>query len=86
MALNGARIVLPPCNLGRPDSPHCSGHMDKCLNVEYFPLYIECEGIEANAEGDLRSCPTACGTDSGPAEAVRAPHRNPSADGGSPRS
>ena len=51
--LNGARIVLPPGNSGRPDSPHYSDHIHKWLEMEYFPLYIEWADIEANAEGTL---------------------------------
>ena len=56
-ALNGARIVLPPGNSGRPDSSHYRDHMDKWLNMEYFPLYIEWEDIESNSEGSLRLDP-----------------------------
>lgn len=55
--LNGAPIVLPPGNSGRPDSPHYRDHMDKWLNMEYFPLYIEWEDIEANSEGSLSLIP-----------------------------
>lgn len=51
--LNGARIVLPPGNSGRPDSPHYNDHIQKWLDMEYFPLYIEWEDIEANSEGSL---------------------------------
>ena len=56
-ALNGARIVLPPGNSGRPDSPHYSDHMEKWLEMEYFPLYVEWEDIEANSEGSLTLSP-----------------------------
>ncbi|MYD17350.1 MAG: penicillin acylase family protein [Chloroflexi bacterium] len=56
-SLNGARIVLPPGNSGRPDSPHYSDHMEKWLNMEYFPLYIEWDDIEANSEGSLTLTP-----------------------------
>ncbi len=52
--LNGARIVLPPGNSGRPDSPHYNDHIHKWLEMEYFPLYIEWDDIEANSEGSLR--------------------------------
>ena len=52
-ALNGARVVLPPGNSGRPDSAHYSDHMQKWLDMEYFPLYIEWDDIEANSEGSL---------------------------------
>ena len=55
--LNGARIVLPPGNSGRPDSPHYNDHIHKWLDMEYFPLYIEWEDIEANGEGSLRLSP-----------------------------
>ena len=51
--LNGAQIVLPPGNSGRPDSPHYNDHIDKWLNMEYFPLYVEWSDIEANSEGSL---------------------------------
>ena len=55
--LNGARIVLPPGNSGRPDSPHYQDHLQKWLDVEYFPLYIDWSDIEANAEGSLTLIP-----------------------------
>ena len=51
--LNGARIVLPPGNSGRPDSPHYNDHIHKWLDMEYFPLYIEWADIESNSEGSL---------------------------------
>ena len=51
--LNGAHIVLPPGNSGRPDSPHYNDHIHKWLDMEYFPLYIEWDDIEANSEGSL---------------------------------
>ena len=56
-ALSGAKIVLPPGNSGRPDSPHYSDHMEKWLNMEYFPLYVEWADIEANSEGALTLSP-----------------------------
>ena len=51
--LNGARIVLPPGNSGRPDSSHYNDHIHKWLEMEYFPLYIEWDDIAANSEGKL---------------------------------
>ncbi len=57
--LNGARIVLPPGNSGRPDSPHYRDHIHKWLEMEYFPLYVEWDDIEANSEGTLNLCPLA---------------------------
>ena len=56
--LNGARIVLPPGNSGRPDSAHYNDHIHKWLEMEYFPLYIDWDDIEANSEGSLTLSPT----------------------------
>ena len=56
-ALNGARIVLPPGNSGRPDSNHYRDHMQKWLEMEYFPLYVEWADIESHAEGVLTLAP-----------------------------
>ena len=56
--LNGARIVLPPGNSGRPDSAHYSDHMQKWLDMEYFPLYIDWSDIESNSEGTLQLQPS----------------------------
>ncbi len=56
--LNGARIVLPPGNSGRPDSTHYDDHIHKWLEMEYFPLYIEWDEIEANSEGTLTLKPS----------------------------
>ncbi len=57
-ALNGARIVLPPGNSGRPDSSHYSDHIHKWLDMDYFPLYVEWDDIEANSEGSLTLSPS----------------------------
>ncbi len=51
--LNGAQIVIPPGNSGQPGSPHYNDHVQKWLNVEYHPLFIEWEDIEANSEAEL---------------------------------
>ena len=51
--LNGARVCIPPGNSGRPGSPHYMDHLERWRDVEYFPLYVEWEDIEANAEGTL---------------------------------
>ena len=56
--LNGARIVLPPGNSGRPDSDHYSDHIHKWLDMEYFPLFIEWDDIAANSEGMLSLQPS----------------------------
>ncbi len=56
--LNGARIVLPPGNSGRPDSDHYSDHIHKWLDMEYFPLFIEWDDIAANSEGTLSLQPS----------------------------
>ena len=55
--LNGAPIVLPPGNSGRPDSPHYNDHIHKWLDMQYFPLYIEWNDINANSEGELQLSP-----------------------------
>ena len=55
--LNGAPIVLPPGNSGRPDSPHYNDHIHKWLDTQYFPLYIEWQDINANSEGELQLSP-----------------------------
>lgn len=56
--LNGARVVLPPGNSGRPGSPHYRDHLERWRDVEYFPLYIEWPDIEANQESDLHLTPS----------------------------
>ena len=55
--LNGARVCIPPGNSGRPGSPHYMDHLERWRDVEYFPLYVEWEDIEANAEGTLELRP-----------------------------
>jgi penicillin amidase len=55
--LNAARIVIPPGNSGQPGSPHYADHLERWLNVEYHPLFVEWPDIEANAEAELRLTP-----------------------------
>ncbi|MDA0352505.1 MAG: penicillin acylase family protein [Chloroflexi bacterium] len=52
--LNGARIVIPPGNSGQPGSAHYADNIDRWLNGEYHPLFVEWADIEANAEAELR--------------------------------
>jgi penicillin amidase len=52
--LNAAQIVIPPGNSGQPGSPHYSDNIERWLNVEYHPLFVEWGDIEANAEAELR--------------------------------
>ena len=49
---------MPPGNSGRPDSTHYNDHIHKWLEMEYFPLYIEWNDIEANSEGSLTLNPS----------------------------
>ena len=51
--LNGARICIPPGNSGQPGSPHYADNIDRWREVEYHPLYINWDDIEANAEARL---------------------------------
>ncbi|MDP6605636.1 MAG: penicillin acylase family protein [Dehalococcoidia bacterium] len=55
--LNAARICIPPGNSGQPGSPHYADNLDRWRDVDYHPLFVEWEDIEANAEGELRLTP-----------------------------
>ena len=50
---NSMQIVIPPGNSGQPGSPHFADNVQRWLNVEYHPLYVNWADIEANAEGTL---------------------------------
>ncbi len=51
--LNAARICIPPGNSGQPGSPHYADNVERWRDVEYHPLYIKWDDIEANAEARL---------------------------------
>ncbi len=51
--LNAARVLMPPGNSGQPGSPHYGDNVQRWLDLEYHPLYIDWRDIEANAEGDM---------------------------------
>ncbi|MBI5948681.1 MAG: penicillin acylase family protein [Chloroflexi bacterium] len=51
--LNAARICVPPGNSGQPGSPHYADNVDRWRQVEYHPLFINWDDIEANAEARL---------------------------------
>jgi penicillin amidase len=55
--LNAAQIVIPPGNSGQPGSPHYADNIERWLNVEYHPLFVEWDDIEANAEAELKLTP-----------------------------
>jgi len=55
--LNAARIVIPPGNSGQPGSPHYDDNLQRWLNVEYHPLFVEWADIEAHAEAELQLDP-----------------------------
>jgi len=55
--LNAAQIVIPPGNSGQPGSPHYADNLQRWVNVEYHPLFVEWADIEANAEAELQLTP-----------------------------
>lgn len=55
--LNAARIVIPPGNSGQPGSPHYGDNVHRWLNLDYHPLFINWQDIEANSEGELKLLP-----------------------------
>ncbi len=56
--LNAAKIVIPPGNSGQPGSPHYDDNVQRWLNVEYHPLFVDWTDIEANAEAELNLTPS----------------------------
>jgi penicillin amidase len=55
--LNAAQVCIPPGNSGQPGSAHYLDNLDRWRNVEYHPLFINRDDIEANAEAHLRLVP-----------------------------
>ncbi|MFQ5380279.1 MAG: penicillin acylase family protein [Dehalococcoidia bacterium] len=55
--LNAARICVPPGNSGQPGSPHYADNVERWRNVEYHPLFVDWDDIEANTEAHLRLDP-----------------------------
>ena len=55
--LNAAQICVPPGNSGQPGSPHYGDNLERWRQVEYHPLYVEWDDIEANAEAHLKLVP-----------------------------
>ncbi len=55
--LNAAQICVPPGNSGQPGSPHYDDNIERWRDVEYHPLYIDWDDIEANAEAQLTLVP-----------------------------
>ena len=50
-------IVIPPGNSGQPGSPHYADNVERWRNVEYHPLFVDWQDIEANAESELNLNP-----------------------------
>jgi len=55
--LNAARILIPPGNSGQPGSPHYGDNVERWLNLDYHPLYIDWRDIDANAEAEQLLAP-----------------------------
>ena len=55
--LNEMQVCIPPGNSGQPGSPHYADQVDRWLNVDYHPLYVEWADIEAVAERTLDLLP-----------------------------
>lgn len=51
--LNAAQVCIPPGNSGAPGSPHYSDNVERWRSVEYHPLFINWDDIEANAGAHL---------------------------------
>jgi penicillin amidase len=51
--LNAAQICIPPGNSGQPGSPHYADNVQRWHDVEYHPLFIDWDDIEANAEARM---------------------------------
>jgi penicillin amidase len=51
--LNAARVLMPPGNSGQPGSPHYADNVERWLQLQYHPLYIDWGDIEANAEAEM---------------------------------
>ena len=51
--LNAGRIVIPPGNSGQPGSPHYGDNVGRWLDLEYHPLQVRWQDIEANADGEM---------------------------------
>ncbi len=50
---NAMQIVIPPGNSGQPGSPHYGDNVQRWLDIEYHPLFVNWADIEANAEAEL---------------------------------
>ncbi len=55
--LNAAQICIPPGNSGQPGSPHYADNVERWRDVEYHPLFINWDDIEANSEAHLTLLP-----------------------------
>ena len=55
--LNTARICIPPGNSGQPGSAHYGDNIERWRDVEYHPLYVDWDDIDANAEATLTLTP-----------------------------
>lgn len=55
--LNAAQICIPPGNSGQPGSPHYADNVERWRDVEYHPLFVDWEDIDANVEARLRLDP-----------------------------
>lgn len=55
--LNSAKIVIPPGNSGQPGSPHYDDNLQRWINGEYHPLFVDWGDIDANAEASLTLAP-----------------------------
>jgi penicillin amidase len=55
--VNGMQICIPPGNSGQPGSPHYADNLERWVNVEYHPLFVDWDDIAANAEATLQLTP-----------------------------
>jgi penicillin amidase len=55
--VNAMQICIPPGNSGQPGSPHYADNLGRWRDVEYHPLHVDWDDIEANAEAHLQLSP-----------------------------
>ena len=48
--LNAAEICIPPGNSGQPGSTHYRDNLDRWVGIEYHPLYVDWDDINAHSE------------------------------------
>ena len=55
--LNAARILIPPGNSGQPGSQHYADNVERWLELDYHPLFVDWRDIETNAEAEMHLLP-----------------------------